>query len=194
MELEEAIATLNPEEQIRAHRALDHKGALIFMGQVEEHSYYDYEGMTKDQAHLLKLAKLSEDEFELALTALNQIKSHPIIFEMFSDYKFHRLDCLVNFNVNKALEFLNNVIITEWVQNFRSLSTLTQFPLSKVKTLISHPNIKQIITDVRELKFIFYSTVSINLIISEYFTVSRYVFIAIILYFLFKKKNRNIYF
>ena len=41
------------------------------------------------------------------------------------------------------------------------------------------------------LKFIFYSTVAINLIISEYFTVSRYVFIAIILYFLFKIKPKT---
>ena len=41
------------------------------------------------------------------------------------------------------------------------------------------------------LRFIFYSTVVINLIISEYFTVSRYIFIAIILYFLFKNKTET---
>ena len=41
------------------------------------------------------------------------------------------------------------------------------------------------------LKFIFYSTIIINLIISEYFTVSRYVFVASILYFLFKNKTET---
>jgi hypothetical protein len=148
---EEIISHLSPEQQARAHRALNDQGARILMGSPGKSAGLEGIYLDKDQHILNELAKLDEVTFNAVIQTLNRIKNYPEISNIVNEESFYSMEYiakrLISLNLNEADKILNSYLVKELKlpTDFYSLVKLTQISLVKLEYIVSYPKIRDLV-------------------------------------------------